>query len=1839
MTKMAKRPFAGGSMGPHAAKKLKADHNSGRDAHNTTAKEVITSARYIQKLLSDLSDPQTLQKGYQSFRNFLVECVPEKDGSGERSEAEVLRNKAILREWIESEVTRIGDAKPTKASKTVGLTEGEDDFEKFKTLTQGLGYASQSLNTYLLSAVASALALLVRTTSAIAELNTHGAALCRIIMKQENMKLIYRGITAHQDRVSSPMLRLLTEINKFNYGTLCHSLYAAFDFSVKDLGKNLEPKKSTVGEPGGVIQEDPNKPALRTVYIRFLLSFLQFGSATVKQGILGQRSLISPVFKHLKSDPPGLIRDILDILRIKVVNDNAIPRLIKTQVFNEWALGHISTLYTRLEPILEGADQSKTVARCAHEFLITLCTKPGVGGVCFPENGWYPPGVDSNVQSDKDGGDGEMQGHGQKIHNRTLAAFITTLKPFADTLQQDLLLEIFKAAPELVSGYFNSSSGGGSFSFEPKLTATWIGYCAFLTELVQLPLPQGGFGIVGGASLNPPPFSTMIESILPKVCNRQALKKCLSFDNTFINFLSMRFLVACFTKLGKVLAEVDNVVGTFADGSIVAGKWLYVRDELVEEFSRRLPEMGAVVAAYNASSAVKTGGGLLREVASKLLMQYYILLPEVALAKRFDVNVALGGFLESRHNLSQEIKGMRLLEMEHLLGIAKEAGDVKWWNKSANSPYSSFAVVLNLCLSKSSATMTRSYSRQAKEVLKAVIAQTHIFQQQTPTELFDALLESLESASLSMPSSFDQIITFLDDCLVRCVRTPFKYLDDVAQHLTSTDALGPVSPLVMTLAEQFNYLLESQELLEAVKKDVCIWLGRFFENLVIAGESVVVMKIVAARLSAIVATVQEAGIISKTTEISGIIICFEDNFQAWSDAIFRDKDFNAYSKSVGIRSIVTQPGMIDMGRLEDAIGGARIGETEDTSFDVAVLLTGVASLLNSSNSVEEKVEPGFATKVDRLMDYLEIIILRAKASQSSSLQKFKELIGRDKKYIEAFISEYQSSTRKLFEKRYIELLELLFENRYEEPLDYLVSSVKEALMLYGVNAPSIFPKDQLERILWKYERIFSQFIPVQNFSGIISKLVSQCDPGMKRLAESFLAIVVTCAVEKKADLPESSLSMILSKIERPDMELQKAVARYISSMDGLTLPLNEGVGILKHPKGNGHLICALIKKVGAMQHWALRYIDTSETSEEIIDILSALLDKLSVPHGRVFRWKEIVSVDTKQILGDALEKNKPCIKSLDHPAIANLLQKATSLFPAFDAGSILQRVLADKQRENLSPEKIKLVSALMSGAMKEKLKNTVEKEGKGWFFLIVDHLTRRFGEEKVLSEKSTCLTKEFSMLLRENKMTLSEYVPRASINALLEAAVEKKINADEVIELAAIIADRLEAKDLDLSKLFQMILGNTKNPLAFRQISVDSIHYNMTYLIYRLFSLAKTLHSNVTTLDGVMLLYRGTCNIVDKLLLNIVSSVESYLARSCASRIGAWSFLEDHNDASVSSSTVLVSRSKGYLNITIDERVFQQSIASFAPDGGVIPNTDTVNGFDEFLEVVEGQSRRLSQQYDHNFMLPVLAYILAFSSKTGVTGQAMVEKGGVGYVLIGLCSSDGSVRNAAVQVLNAVINKIEDSNYRARNQIAHLLCAVLASLEESSIAEKPLPTVVGVFLAHAVRVLTEPGHFLYEKLMDMLLRSTFLDLWDVPHMLAVLGNEEDYYREANWKLNVLVQGLRSETDLGLYRKRRVFEACFSMCQNPYAGEKTKQKVIDLLWNMPEVQGGSTTAITRNGVVSWAQQRMVATPAMSVEEKLVWKKVVGRVTAMAAGGHVKEWSKGGLGAHLDEIFTA
>ena len=596
--------------------------------------------------------------GLQTFKTFLDSIAYGKECS-ERSEC-----LALLRDFLEAQKPRDHDAQ-------------HDVF--LPDLFQTWSYAAQTNNESLLSAVPAVLALLLRTVSSLIDFREHGRRLCKTLLRHDQLKLISNGITSNKvkEHVISPCVRLLTEVVSYDGGALARHLYAQRDSTFKRLDTLLGFRK--VSSEGAM--QDRRKPSIRYNAVRYLLANLKFQDQAAKSEILSQGRIIRALFKDIKADSPEIITDILDVITRHVVRDESLPRNIKSRLLTDAVLGRIATLYNYEADTEELHDERKPVDKAAHDFLLLVCTTENLG-VLVTQSGWYPPYTDTDglEAADVEGSDYidlglESSGLSEKYHDRvpvrnsTLSTFIQSLRPYANTMQSELVLAIFKAAPELVADYFLKKR---SFTLDPKLTPTWLGYSAFVFSTVQLAVPEC-YGRHDGYPTRPPPTAVVIENIVPQPLTQKVMKRCLNQNEKIITFFAVRLLTVALEKLQQVLQ-------TFRSSGSQAIIWEQASTRLIAEFCRRSPGMKDVIAVFRDAA---DNDGQQREAVARLMVLYYRIVPQLALEEKFDISLALLNLLSrvDKHAQGAEESDLHFRELGHLLEIAYQSPDMRWWHK------------------------------------------------------------------------------------------------------------------------------------------------------------------------------------------------------------------------------------------------------------------------------------------------------------------------------------------------------------------------------------------------------------------------------------------------------------------------------------------------------------------------------------------------------------------------------------------------------------------------------------------------------------------------------------------------------------------------------------------------------------------------------------------------------------------------------------------------------------------------------------------------------------------------------------------------------------------------------------------------------------------------------------------------------------------------------------------------------------------------------------------------------------------------------------------------------
>lgn len=541
-------------------------------------------------------------------------------------------------------------------------------------VTQAWSYASQLNDDSLLSAVPEALSLLLNIMSTRIQFRQFGLQLCKSILLTAPLKVLARGLSASQakERIISPCLELITEVVSFDGGALAKKVYGLREFTFKGLARNLG--LSGIISAGSAAAHQ--RETVRSKGLRYLTANFKYQAPNEKVDLLGQRDVVSACLKQLRQDPPEILQILLGVLKDVLITDKSIHQRHKRMFLTEWTLGRIATLYgydTRSEA-------GNSIRLQAHELLSHICTM-AKGGVLLPRTGWHSSLKQKTGKADlledqtfelgiHDMGIYHRPREGVRIRNSRLAAFIQTLRPYSDVLQSELVIKVFKAAPELVADYFAKTT---HFSFDPKLTSTWVGYCSFLFSVIQLPIPLSDLTSEGLPD-RPPPVQIVIESILPQTLNQKVLTRCLNQKSSLISLLTMRLITLAFQKLKNVLEAF------LADSGSPRMSWKQASLEVTREFCRRCPKMKDVIALFR---SIPRHHVLQREAITRLLVMYYRLSPQVALEEKFDMSIALSDSLHhaGQSDSSVSHKGMRLLELEHLLAVAQCTSDMRWTHR------------------------------------------------------------------------------------------------------------------------------------------------------------------------------------------------------------------------------------------------------------------------------------------------------------------------------------------------------------------------------------------------------------------------------------------------------------------------------------------------------------------------------------------------------------------------------------------------------------------------------------------------------------------------------------------------------------------------------------------------------------------------------------------------------------------------------------------------------------------------------------------------------------------------------------------------------------------------------------------------------------------------------------------------------------------------------------------------------------------------------------------------------------------------------------------------------
>ena len=528
----------------------------------------------------------------------------------------------------------------------------------------------------LFSSIAGTLALLLKVTSTLHEFRDVGNIVCKIVLTVDNITLINHGLSASKVRehLIAPCLRLLKEVVQFDGGKAAKPLYRSRDITLQ----RMEVFLSMKGNADTKTQSSSRRPSVRSLAIEYLMLNIGLQGKIAKTSLLTEHRCMKILFQDLNEDPSSIVLQVLSTLRSEVAQDLLVPLWVKSRLFNEWSLSRLALLYGYEKSRSKGKSDLR-VPKLLHDLLMCLCASPEYGLVAIAQKNHktFSPGeADGDVDSSLEEGSQDERAQSTKrifeIVRKSTSTLLRNIRPYATLKQGDLLLASLRAFPSMSSEYFEKAES----SFDPTLTASWIGQSRVLLAFLREPISKEHVLKVLQRDENQ--IACILDITLPPTISQKSMTRCLNQSCALIKIQAARILTAAFQKFIAIKGIVTN--NRALDGVTNPSEIARKISSLTRLFWERCPKVKVIITQLRSCSE---DSNLLRQSLVQLLALCYELSPEIAIEEQFDVSPALLNLLCDLELVDIESieDGMRLIQLDHLVQIASKSPGMRWWTR------------------------------------------------------------------------------------------------------------------------------------------------------------------------------------------------------------------------------------------------------------------------------------------------------------------------------------------------------------------------------------------------------------------------------------------------------------------------------------------------------------------------------------------------------------------------------------------------------------------------------------------------------------------------------------------------------------------------------------------------------------------------------------------------------------------------------------------------------------------------------------------------------------------------------------------------------------------------------------------------------------------------------------------------------------------------------------------------------------------------------------------------------------------------------------------------------
>ncbi|KAJ7863151.1 ribosome 60S biogenesis N-terminal-domain-containing protein [Mycena olivaceomarginata] len=1164
------------------------------------------------------------------------------------------------------------------------------------------------------------------------------------------------------------------------------------------------------------------------------------------------------------------------------------------------------------------------------------------------------------------------------------------------------------------------------------------------------------------------------------------------------------------------------------------GQWAKMRRDLESEVRHRVPEFQVVVARAKGAAAAApphpTKEALLAESAQRLLWMYHSYLPLLVAETRFDVGKLVQNLWISR-------AGANL----HVLRLLAESDQFVWSGKTASSGKTHLHVFLDAF----SACENPALRKTLNGLVVHLLADSIIFQNNQEEPSF----------GFSLEDEADVVIGFLDDCVQRCLRTPYN------QHGAGTTPDDLPSPLIMAVVEQLSAKVAASK--QALSPSHVFVLVMFLRRLVL-------------RLSShVAAKVQE----SLGREMKGMRGCLPSthaprplnaNGDVPSSRLRNWPVADIYLAEEDARRIATAFEVVDQVRLAGSYSLSQIR----TSAEIVALFDSEQKLLwDGLNITQESPDVLHHLTFDCLFHHSSVddindvarreILANAAVANAPTLADMKRVVFLvnhiDQRLVLLITAIFKQSALLLSLADFADLKEELFLRSAVLADLCTTTDVPEVvsqglrLLVELILDPTKSEDRQLVSNITKHwlnvltdsgsssHRAISpwiRFMEPQDLFGLLQLFGADSQTNPQLLEMLIAALETAVKAQSIADL-HSHLHLLITL--RPALPKSVILESMIATIVDACIPVALGAAW----SNRFHLVPA------SLDLQSLLFQD-ADWSDSTISILTAVLYQSGCNSDTFSSWLTTDFASRSQTdtsawvphlsrLLKALTDGKATstLRTECSSCIRLVLARIPSTIPEFLAA--LQHRTGRLSDSFLGREILTLGNWLAKDSDKGKLAVApLIEHGMQWCI-------RAFADPNVDNDILDVVD-DLGELPTSQK--------------LLSVIIQNRLADVSAISLLSAVLRTVPLKPLVVNRYLQSIV---QHPQFFKVCAAGAqktpLRNQIIHALHVLFNLHPANTCQVTHVQPLVRIYHGTASTADRKLLSIFQLFESERKVSVASLLGQWSATQESLDA------ILVLR--------------------------------TCLHFPKW---------RYAQLYDPVFLVLIFAQAMAEKIPESAFGWIELFRTNIVSLLIrAMSAKDQQLRAVTRSQLAALWAHLETADMQEQPHVVYVFNVLRNLLPPPTTEPAPrLPSYTTLILLHALRGIFYPSNFIYPLTARFLLQRPTLDVTDVPMLYGMLySSSDDWKKERGWIIRFISDGMMSTDDWRVLKRRHTWELLAGLFQSSDQDLTLRNSVLEVLANLTCNAQATTSLILKSSLLHWIEMQLL----LSTTEAVAWVKIL------------------------------